>query len=77
MMRRALVPEEYGRGRCQRSRANLCVSDKRVYQKALFVFMRDLRLYDNTGLTEAARTSDAIVACFICAPLPNLSTSLF
>ncbi|MDD1721378.1 MAG: DNA photolyase family protein [Euryarchaeota archaeon] len=39
-----------------------------MYQKALFIFRRDLRLCDNTGLIEAARTSDTVTPCFIVDP---------
>lgn len=35
------------------------------YQKALFVFHRDLRLEDNTGLLEALRQSEQVIPIFI------------
>jgi deoxyribodipyrimidine photo-lyase len=36
--------------------------------KTLFIFRRDLRLADNTGLREALRTSDEVIPCFILDP---------
>ena len=33
--------------------------------KSLFIFRRDLRVFDNTGLLEAARQSGEVVVCFI------------
>ena len=33
--------------------------------KSLFIFRRDLRVFDNTGLLEAARQSSEVVVCFI------------
>lgn len=35
---------------------------------SLFVFRRDLRLEDNTGLIEAAKSSDEVIPCFILDP---------
>ncbi|MBD3210776.1 deoxyribodipyrimidine photo-lyase [Candidatus Micrarchaeota archaeon] len=35
------------------------------YNKSLFIFRRDLRLEDNTGLTEALESSGSVVPCFI------------
>ncbi len=42
--------------------------DQHRYQQALFIFRRDLRLCDNTGLIEAARMSDTVTPCFIVDP---------
>jgi len=42
--------------------------NERLYQKALFIFRRDLRLCDNTGLIEAARASELVTPCFIVDP---------
>ncbi len=50
------------------ARVFMCAYDKRAYQRALFIFRRDLRLHDNTGLIEAARMSDTITPCFIFDP---------
>jgi deoxyribodipyrimidine photo-lyase len=36
--------------------------------KSLFIFRRDLRLADNTGLLEALNTSDVVLPCFILDP---------
>ncbi|MFT7126120.1 MAG: deoxyribodipyrimidine photo-lyase, partial [Candidatus Azotimanducaceae bacterium] len=33
--------------------------------QSLFIFRRDLRVFDNTGLLEAARGSDRVTPCFI------------
>lgn len=38
------------------------------YSRSLFVFRRDLRVDDNTGLIEAAGMSDVVVPCFIVDP---------
>ena len=35
------------------------------HKKSLFVFRRDLRLEDNTGLIQALKTSDTVIPCFI------------
>jgi deoxyribodipyrimidine photo-lyase len=43
-------------------------SDQHLYQAALFIFRRDLRLCDNTGLIEAARASELVTPCFIVDP---------
>jgi deoxyribodipyrimidine photo-lyase len=39
-----------------------------LYQKALFIFRRDLRIDDNTGLIEALHSSNAVLPCFIFDP---------
>jgi deoxyribodipyrimidine photo-lyase len=38
------------------------------YAVSLFIFRRDLRLQDNTGLNEALRLSDQVLPCFIFDP---------
>ncbi len=38
------------------------------YDTALFIFRRDLRLDDNTGLNEALRLSEKVIPCFIFDP---------
>ena len=38
------------------------------YRKSLFIFRRDLRLYDNTGLNAALTQSKQVLACFIFDP---------
>jgi len=38
------------------------------YPVSLFIFRRDLRLYDNTALNEALRASGQVVPCFIFDP---------
>jgi len=43
-------------------------SNQRPYRAALFIFRRDLRLSDNTGLIEAARASELVTPCFIVDP---------
>lgn len=35
------------------------------YKKALFIFRRDMRLYDNKALEQAAKLSEIIIPCFI------------
>ena len=37
-------------------------------QKALFIFRRDLRLEDNTGLIYALKNADQVIPCFIFTP---------
>ena len=39
-----------------------------IYNKSLFIFRRDLRLQDNTGLNEALRLSEQVLPCFIFDP---------
>jgi len=39
-----------------------------IYQKALFVFRRDLRLADNTALIAAHQMSKAVLPCFVFDP---------
>ncbi len=39
-----------------------------TYSTSLFIFRRDLRVHDNTGLQEALRLSDQVLACFIFDP---------
>jgi len=38
------------------------------YSTSLFIFRRDLRLFDNTGLNAALQRSDRVLACFIFDP---------
>lgn len=38
------------------------------YQRALYWFRRDLRLYDNPALTAASEASEAVIAIYIQAP---------
>ena len=37
----------------------------RKHQKSIFLFRRDLRLDDNTGLIDASRSSVKVIPCFI------------
>ena len=39
-----------------------------IYNKALFIFRRDLRLQDNTALNEALRLAKQVLPCFIFDP---------
>jgi deoxyribodipyrimidine photo-lyase len=39
-----------------------------LYKKSLFIFRRDLRLDDNTGLRAALKQSDLVIPCFIFDP---------
>lgn len=39
-----------------------------AYSRSLFIFRRDLRLTDNTGLNEALRLSGQVIPCFIFDP---------
>lgn len=41
---------------------------KKQYQRSLFIFRRDLRIKDNSGLLHAAQLSKEIVPCFIFDP---------
>jgi len=41
---------------------------KKRYGKSLFIFRRDLRLEDNTGLIEALKYSEYVLPCFIFDP---------
>ena len=36
-----------------------------TYKNSLFIFRRDLRLQDNTGLNHALNLSEHVLACFI------------
>ncbi len=38
------------------------------FKKSLFIFRRDLRLHDNTGLIAASKHSDKLIPCFIFEP---------
>lgn len=38
------------------------------YAKSLFIFRRDLRLQDNTGLNQALNQSQQVIPCFIFDP---------
>ena len=38
------------------------------YKRSLFIFRRDLRICDDTGLIEACRTSETVIPCFILDP---------
>ncbi len=38
------------------------------YKRALFIFRRDLRLEDNTGLIAALKKADSVIPCFIFDP---------
>ncbi|MBM3895604.1 MAG: deoxyribodipyrimidine photo-lyase [Thaumarchaeota archaeon] len=38
------------------------------YQTSLFIFSRDMRIDDNSGLIEACANSDMVIACFILNP---------
>lgn len=38
------------------------------FSKSLFIFRRDLRLIDNTGLNQALRRSQTVIPCFILDP---------
>jgi deoxyribodipyrimidine photo-lyase len=41
---------------------------KKRHKKSLFIFRRDLRLYDNIGLMEACKQSDTVILCFVFTP---------
>ena len=38
------------------------------YKKSLFIFRRDLRLDDNTGLIQALNSSESVIPCFVFDP---------
>ena len=38
------------------------------YKKSLFIFRRDLRLDDNTGLLAACKNLESVIPCFIFDP---------
>jgi len=38
------------------------------YKKSLFIFRRDLRIFDNNGLNEALKQSQQVIPCFIFDP---------
>ena len=40
----------------------------RKYATSLFIFRRDLRIYDNTGLHAALNQSSSVIPCFIITP---------
>lgn len=41
---------------------------KKRFTKSLFIFRRDLRLYDNSGLNASLQQSEQVLACFIFDP---------
>lgn len=41
----------------------------KLYAKSLFIFRRDLRLKDNTGLIQALEESETVIPCFIFDPI--------
>jgi len=47
------------------------------YKKSLFIFRRDLRLDDNTGLLAAAKQSQTVIPCFIFDPAQVGDTNEF
>lgn len=47
------------------------------YHRALFIFRRDLRLEDNTGLIAALKKSDSVIPCFIFDPQQVTSRNKF
>lgn len=42
---------------------------EKKFNKSLFIFHRDLRLDDNTGLIKALKNSDSVIPCFIFDPV--------
>jgi deoxyribodipyrimidine photo-lyase len=38
------------------------------FKRSLFIFHRDLRLEDNTGLIHALKSSEQVIPCFIFTP---------
>jgi deoxyribodipyrimidine photo-lyase len=44
------------------------IANTKTYKKALFIFRRDLRLDDNTGLIKALQQSEKVIPCFIFNP---------
>lgn len=50
---------------------------KKVFEKALFIFRRDLRLDDNTGLLKALEQSNIVIPCFIFDPKQFSSTNKY
>lgn len=46
------------------------------YKTSAFLFRRDLRLHDNTGLIQALRQSERVIACFIASP-KQLKTNVY
>ena len=40
-----------------------------MWKRALFIFRRDLRIEDNTGLISALKYSQYVIPCFILDPL--------
>lgn len=38
---------------------------KKKFKLSLFIFRRDIRLYDNTALNEALSSSEVVIPCFI------------
>jgi deoxyribodipyrimidine photo-lyase len=39
-----------------------------MYEKSVFIFRKDFRLSDNTGLIEALKLSNSVIPIFICTP---------
>ncbi len=44
--------------------SNTIYFEKIMYKKAIFIFRRDLRLFDNTALNYACHMSEIIIPCF-------------
>lgn len=44
------------------------IKTNKKFQKALFIFRRDLRLEDNTGLVFALEHAQEVILCFIFSP---------
>ena len=49
----------------------------RKFKLAIFVFRRDHRLYDNTGLIEAVNCSEKVIPCFIFDPKQTTSQNQY
>ncbi|MBF0289492.1 MAG: deoxyribodipyrimidine photo-lyase [SAR324 cluster bacterium] len=45
------------------------IEQETEFEKSLFIFRRDLRLFDNTGLFKALQRSQAVIPCFILDPV--------
>lgn len=50
---------------------------KKTYQKAVFIFRRDLRIHDNTGLLQAMAEAETVIPVFIFTPQQVSTTNQY
>ena len=50
---------------------------QKLYQRSIFIFRRDLRISDNTGLLKALELSQIVIPCFIFDPRQVSDSNIF